>query len=184
MGSADYIEAAAEAVLAAAQDALDETRTGNPTPGAAMLVHGRPRGPIIEAMCETFTGLITVHMDLARSFDFAPQSNTCQLLTHARLMLTVYRCYPPVRSPDGTNVEPPDPTAEHDAAAALMRDAWCLITWFRDLRGVDDGLIPGLPCAVVELDQPRIIEPSGGVAGFEWSIRFMANDSGPEEMPS
>jgi len=99
------------------------------------------------------------------------------LVVVAPMVVTLFRCWP-----QGTS-QAAIPQADLDLAAkGLYQDLHCLVRWLVAKRAAK-ALFPtsAYPVEVpdVGIGNPRVIQPSGGSAGFTVPVDLLSRDPGP-----
>ena len=173
---ANYLHALASNLLAACETALLEACTGNPQPNRVYVSHGQPA---VDG-CENTNGQLSVWLKSISSRPLGtggrsvPGANQCQILPVAQFGVQLFRCVP---VPNDRGVPPTD-LALDESAADLLLDAWALYTHIIAERAAGD-LVVGLSCDGVGVGNLTPIAPSGGTAGWEFTIEIALNDAGP-----
>ena len=173
---ANYLHGVASDLLSAAQNGLTQACTGHEEPERVYVAHGVP---VVDG-CANTHGQLTVHLSKIGTRPVSPRTNRtpganqCQIMAVAQFAIQLFRCVP---VPNDRGVPPTD-TALDESAADLMLDAWALYSHIIAERAAGD-LISGLGCDGVAIGEITPIAPSGGTAGWQFTVDVMLSDAGP-----
>jgi hypothetical protein len=150
----DYIGVQAEALLAAAADALAER-----APERQFVSWAPPAWDLCKA------DQLTVHVGPYQVRQQLAGRGGCQLQLVPTYTVELVRCHPALAD-DG----PPNVDAMHNAALGLNEDVYRVQQYI-----VASGVLGG--CDGVLYREAIHLGPSGGVAGWSWPIELAVNDT-------
>lgn len=175
---ADYLSTLADELLAAAESAVDEPRTGHALPDRRYVGVAQP-----PADCDQLVVFYDPDepIEIRRRGDSTvpSPSDVCAVLPVGRLCVELWRsCWPTVS--DGAD-SPVLPTADEieTATDGLLVDLWALTTGLLSEWAARTLFESVGACDDVEFESVVTLEPAGGLVGFRICLQVALNDLGP-----
>jgi hypothetical protein len=166
--SAPYLQTLALDLLAVAEAALAEDRTGHPIPPRRYVHFGEPAWDLCTGDTSTEDGGQLVVWVGGITTEVVQRGTTCGIEHRGQFCVEVARCFPSLTA-DG---QPAAPETLEDAAEVLHRDWWSL------QRAVGSWLAT-LSCSWRAMETSQASGPEGGMAGVRICVRLSLNDTEP-----